>query len=106
MRAAGEGTTLLKFTLCGWLTASYAPKMKVRFLRIGPPAAPPNWTRWKGGICGASKKFLASNILSRSKTYALPCKSLAPDRVTALMTEPEVRPYSAVYDVVTTLNCW
>jgi len=51
-----------------------------------------------------SKKFAASRALLRKNSYALPWNWLVPERVTALMTPPEVLPYSADILLVSTEN--
>ncbi len=47
---------------------------------------------------------LALSTLLRKNSYTLPCRSLVPDLVTTLTTEPELRPYSASKVLVRTRN--
>src|ERR1700732_943621 len=77
--------------------------MNVRSFIIGPPAVAPNWLRLNGGFF-ASKKLEASSALFRMNSYTLPWNSLVPERVIALITPPEERPYSAGYVLLRTEN--
>src|ERR1700675_4288961 len=80
--------------------------MNVLSLRMGPPAATPNWLRLKGGIVGPSKKFRASRPLLRRNSYAEPWNEFVPEREIPLTTPPELLPYSAEKLLVSTENSW
>src|ERR1700682_355690 len=77
---------------------SYAPKRNVRSLKIRHPPDPPNWFCRKLFLwrpLALVKKFAASSLSLRRKSNPLPWNALVPDRVIALITPPEVKPYSA-----------
>ncbi len=62
-----------------------------------PPDAP-NWFCLKAFLerpLALVKKLAASSLSLRRKLNALPWKALVPERVMALITPPEVKPYSA-----------
>ncbi len=64
-RALFEGTMVTVEMPLDCRMASKSAKKNVRFFRMGPPTAPPNWLRLNGGILAASKKFRASSALLR-----------------------------------------
>ena len=62
------------------------------------PADAPNWFCFKGCFgrpLALLKKFAASSLSLRTKSKTLPWRLLVPERVMALITPPEVKPYSA-----------
>src|SRR5229473_3991985 len=72
---------------------------------MGPPKLPPGF-HWRTiGLFESVKvnpRALKNSL--RLNTKALPCTWLVPDLVTQLITPFEVRPYSAEYDELCTLN--
>src|SRR5260370_37661855 len=81
--------------------------MNVLFLTMGPPAAAPNWLRWRNGFLSPAllaKKLLASSWLLRRNSYKVPWRLLVPERMTALTNAPALRPNSAEYALVWILN--
>src|SRR5258706_7827801 len=82
---------------------SKSPKIKVLFLTMGPPAAAPNWLRWRNGLASPAllaKKLLASSWLFRRNSNKVPCRLLVPERIVALISAPALRPNSAEYALV------
>src|SRR5262245_14141009 len=73
---------------------------------MGPPRFAPNWLRLKGD-CGSGsvlKKLRASSDWLRMKPNSSPWRSLGPDLVAMFTTAPELRPYSALSEELSTLN--
>src|SRR2546427_6479741 len=72
---------------------------------MGPPRLPPGF-HWRmiGLLEGVKVNPRALKTSLRLNTKALPCTWLVPDLVTQLITPFEVRPYSAEYDELCTLN--
>src|SRR5438132_13657782 len=83
-RAASDGTVVNAEMPFDCRMASKSAKKNVRFLKMGPPIAPPNWLRLNGGIVGPSKKFLASRALFLRNSYAPTLKLFVAELVTAL----------------------
>src|SRR5918993_3868890 len=80
-------------------------KKKARFLRIGPPSVPPNWSRSSSGFPAAGlKNPVAFIAVSRKNSHAAPLKRLVPLRYDTLIVPPALRPYSALMLLVTTRN--
>ena len=88
-------------------------------MKIGPPAVPPNWFRFRtpradpgidcpvtGSTRSRSKKLRASSFSLRRNSKTEPCKLLVPDLVTTFTTAPENRPYSGSKEFVINRNSW
>src|SRR5262245_23601365 len=74
-------------------------------IKMGPPTLPPGFhCRTIGRLDGVKVNPRALKTSLRLNTKALPCTVLVPDLVTQLMTPFEVRPYSAEYPELCTLN--
>src|SRR5215467_1780182 len=73
---------------------------------IGPPKLAPNWLRLNGDCRDGDglKKFLASTALLRRNSNSSPWYLSVPERVAILTIAPELRPYSALYVELSTLN--
>src|ERR1700752_1279628 len=77
---------------------------------MGPPKEPPYWLCRYGAVepvppfLTSSKYLFESRLLFRLNKKAEPCRLLLPDRVTAEITPPEDRPYSAGDTLVLILN--
>src|SRR5579862_5241600 len=95
LRALLSGTRSTPVWCRCWSRPSKLPNTKVLFLRIGPPAAAPNWLRWKPGTELGSKKLRASRSLFRMNSYSDPWNPLLPDCVTMRIWPPGCLPYSA-----------
>src|SRR5215467_16012707 len=73
---------------------------------IGPPKLAPNWLRLNGDCRDGDglKKFLASTALLRRNSNSSPWYLSVPERVAIFTIAPELRPYSALYVELSTLN--
>src|SRR5260370_20288403 len=83
---------------------SYAPKINSLSLRMGPPAAAPNWFWINWGCFEGAKKLRAFRSWFRRNSQRAPWIRLVPERATTFITEPAVRPYSALKLLVSTLT--
>ena len=74
---------------------SQPPKKKVRSRNTRPAALPPNWF-WLFFPRTGLKNGRAFNSVLRRNSYTPPCRVFDPERVVTLITEPRLRPYSAL----------
>ena len=102
--AAVSGEALVPSAAGRIRSPSYEPKMNSLFLRIGPPAAAPNWFWISCGFYRRRKERARVQILIAQKLPRAPCNWLVPDFVTTLKTAPAFRPYSAEKLLVSTFT--
>src|SRR2546428_1949697 len=86
---------------CGEL--SQPAKKNVLSLKMRPPALAPNWFCRLMPRAGL-KNGRAFSTVFRKYSYRLPCKPFVPARVVTLMIDPELRPYSELYRLVSTFS--